>query len=160
VSRVRLPDLGPRGEGWVAGQLALYALAAWTGLRGPPWPARLRGPRRAAALLLGGLGAALLLAGSAELRGALTPNPRPRDGAGLRDHGAFRIVRHPIYSGVVVGALGWTLWLSPAALVPAFATGLWLDLKSRREEEWLAESYPEYAAYRTRVPHRFLPRLW
>jgi protein-S-isoprenylcysteine O-methyltransferase Ste14 len=34
-----------------------------------------------------------------------------------------------------------------------------LDLKARREEAWLSERYPEYAAY-ARHTHRFVPGVY
>jgi protein-S-isoprenylcysteine O-methyltransferase Ste14 len=84
----------------------------------------------------------------------------PRDGRELREEGIYAVIRHPIYGGVILSALGWSLWLSPAALVPTAATGAFLDLKSRREEMWLVERYSRYRDYRARVRNRFLPLVW
>jgi protein-S-isoprenylcysteine O-methyltransferase Ste14 len=102
----------------------------------------------------------MVVGGSIDLGAALTPNPRPRTGAGLRDRGLYRRVRHPIYGGVILGSLAWSLWLSPTALAPTALTAVFVDLKSRREEAWLEERYPGYASYRSRVRRRFLPLLW
>ena len=33
------------------------------------------------------------------------------------------------------------------------------DVKSRREERWLTEKFPDYAAYRTRV-HKLIPFVY
>ncbi len=57
---------------------------------------------------------------------------------------------------MLLGAAGWALARSPWAFVPAAALWLLFDLKSRREEAWLADRYPGYAAYRARVRRRFL----
>ncbi len=66
--------------------------------------------------------------------------------------GVYAIVRHPIYSGGLVLAIGWAFrtqsWLTLGYVVLLF---LFFDLKSRREEEWLTQRYPEYADYRKRV---------
>jgi protein-S-isoprenylcysteine O-methyltransferase Ste14 len=153
----RLPTLGPRGEGWVLLQGSLLVAIAAAGLLGPAWSGDLR-------ILASVVGAALLLAGGilavrglVDLREALTPLPYPRDDARLVDTGAYRLVRHPIYGGLILGAAGWgLLTASPAALLGAFALLAFFDLKSRREEAWLARTYPDYDAYRTRT-RRFFP---
>ena len=57
-------------------------------------------------------------------------------------------------------AAAFSLLTSPWALLPAAALSLILLAKSLREEHWLAERYPAYAAYRARVRRRFFPFLW
>lgn len=156
----RLPTLGPRGEGWVALQGVILLAIALAGTRGPAWD----GAARIATTVFGG---ALLLAGGLlavraviDLRESLTAFPHPRDGARLVDRGAYRLVRHPIYGGLVLGSLGWGLVVaSPAALVGAVLLLVFFDLKSRREEAWLLDRYPAYAAYRART-RRMVPFLW
>ena len=100
------------------------------------------------------VGGVLLVAGIVALhRGnALTPTPRPRAEAVLVASGAYRIVRHPIYAGLIIGAFGLAL-VAPWAgtFIAAGLLALVLDLKRRREEGWLAERYPGYAAYRQRT---------
>jgi protein-S-isoprenylcysteine O-methyltransferase Ste14 len=82
----------------------------------------------------------------------LTPLPYPKDGAGLVQTGPFALIRHPIYGGGLMLALGFALmiqsWLTLGYAAVLFA---FLDGKSRREERWLAEKYPEYASYQRRV---------
>lgn len=115
--------------------------------------------------LAGGL--ALCLAGGwLAYRGidALGPNlaatPAPVEDGRMVAEGIYRRIRHPIYAGVIGVALGWAFFVvSPFALVVAVLLGVWLDLKSRREEAWLAERYPGYAAYR-RGTARFVPGLY
>jgi protein-S-isoprenylcysteine O-methyltransferase Ste14 len=155
----RPPALGPRGEGWVAIQLLLYGAVGAAGLLGPSWPTDSR-LRRLGALALAVGGTAMMVRGAVALGRSLTPNPMPRDGRELREEGIYAVIRHPIYGGVILSALGWSLWLSPAALVPTAATGAFLDLKSRREEMWLVERYSRYRDYRARVRNRFLPLVW
>lgn len=81
-------------------------------------------------------------------RGAgLSPFPRPIAGAPLVESGAYRLIRHPIYSGLVVGAIGWRLVTS--SILATGAAGLLfllLAAKSRREEVRLVAIHPEYGA--------------
>ena len=159
----RLPALGPRGEGWVVAQLILFTIAAAAGLwdlvghgSGSPW-----GPALSltglAAIVIGGL-----LAGRAlwDLRASLSPFPRPIAGAPLIESGAYRLVRHPIYSGLVLGAIGWGLVTgSIGAIGTAGLLFLLFAGKSRREETWLAAAHPEYGAYQERTK-RLIPWIY
>ena len=71
--------------------------------------------------------------------------------------GVYRRVRHPIYGGLILIAVGWSLISSPLALVFTFVLGLLLEVKSRLEESMLVQRFPEYDAYRDRVRWRFVP---
>jgi protein-S-isoprenylcysteine O-methyltransferase Ste14 len=153
-----LPSLGPRGEGWVAIQVAaLLAIAVAGPFAGSldgddvvAWAIRLSG----VALLIAGV--VLAARGTIDLRDALTPLPHPRADAELIEDGVYARARHPIYGGLILAALGWGLaWLSPMALVLASGLAVFLRLKSAREEHWLMERFPGYAGYRQRT-RRFL----
>jgi len=78
----------------------------------------------------------------------------------LVDSGPYAIVRHPIYSGLIIAALGWALvvhgMLTRAYTVALFA---FFDIKSRREERWLCEKFSEYGEYQRRV-RKLLPWLY
>jgi protein-S-isoprenylcysteine O-methyltransferase Ste14 len=159
----RLPSLGPRGEGWVAIQIVLFAAI---GLAGLALPGDGRGTGATLVAIAGwalvGSGGVLVLAGLAGLQGgaALTAVPHPRDEAKLVERGAYRLVRHPIYGGLVIAAAGWALARgSTAAFAGAAALLVFFDLKRRREEAWLDERFAEYAAYRART-RRLIPWLW
>ena len=159
----RLPTLGPRGEGWVVIQGVLFAAIALAGaaLTGT-WPGPWTGIATSAGWVFVALGATLAGAGLAGLRGgdALTAVPHPRDEASLVETGAFRLVRHPIYGGLILGAAGWALLrASPAALLGAAILLVFFDLKRRREEAWLATRYHGYAAYRART-RRLIPWIY
>lgn len=145
------------------GQLALIGLVVLLGLPGlsTRWPAD---PIGWLALWAGAM--ALLLAGGMiilafrELGDSLTPMPRPREDAELVDSGIYARLRHPIYAGVILAALGWSaLAGSLPALGVTILLALFLDAKARREEDWLADRYPAYLAYRDRTK-RFLPGVY
>jgi len=159
----RLPDLGPRGEGWVVGQMVLLAACAILGFPGV-FGIDLDNPMVWLLLVVGPLtmlvGAASVAAGFLELGRSLTPMPRPRVHARLVATGVYGTVRHPIYGGLMLWAIGWAAFTArPLALVAALLLAAWLDAKARREEAWLVERYPGYEAYRART-RRFLPGIY
>jgi protein-S-isoprenylcysteine O-methyltransferase Ste14 len=78
----------------------------------------------------------------------------------LRTEGVYSVVRHPIYSGLLLLATGWSLTTSPWALLATAVLAVELDLKRRVEERFLATTYPQYAAYRSNVRHALVPGLW
>ena len=93
-------------------------------------------------LVLIASGVALGLVAGRRLGRALTPTPVPISGAGLRTDGVYRYVRHPIYSAVLLGVLGFvvaagSLWsLAWGVLILIF---FWV--KSRWEDTLLHEAY-------------------
>jgi protein-S-isoprenylcysteine O-methyltransferase Ste14 len=159
-SRLPLPSLGPRGEGWVILQVVLVAAVAAAGIWGPAWSPPATTWRQLVAGVVALVGAALAVAAGLTLGRQLTPLPRPMEGGGLRDRGAYALARHPMYGGVLLVALGWALFTSPLALVPAAAGGPFLDAKRRLEEAWLAQRHPGYADYQRRVRWRLIPFVW
>jgi protein-S-isoprenylcysteine O-methyltransferase Ste14 len=160
TNRVRLPDLGRRGEGWVVLQFLLFAAIVGAGFLGPAWNGAARVVGAIAGLALIPFGVGLVSAGILGLRRQLTAYPRPMPGGRLIEDGVFGLVRHPMYGGFVIAALGWGLVMaSPTAFAGAIVLGVFFDLKSRHEEAWLAEQFAGYAAYRRRTS-RLIPWLY
>ena len=163
AGKARLPSLGSRGGGWVLGQVLLIFLEGLVSY--PAFDAL--PPESPGGWLSMGAGAGLLLAGGwlvyrgvDALGSGLTPFPAPTERGDLVQAGIYRRIRHPIYAGIIALAAGWAfLVVSPWALAVATLLAIWLDLKSRREEDWLVERYPQYAAYRRRTS-RFLPGVY
>jgi protein-S-isoprenylcysteine O-methyltransferase Ste14 len=98
-------------------------------------------------------GALLGLVAGRRLGRALTPTPVPIAGAGLRTDGAYRFVRHPIYSAVLLMVAGYviavgSLWTAVGALVLL----VFFVLKSRWEDGLLREEYgAEWTAWAART---------
>ena len=145
------------GIALVGVQLALIAailLLPWTD---PLWHRDAVVYAFAVASALGGLVVAVL--GVRGLGRSLTASPVPLDSSELVTGGLYGLVRHPIYSGLMFGALGVAL---------AGATwehlGVWVALvvllmsKARWEERMLVERYADYADYALRVG-RFIPGI-
>jgi protein-S-isoprenylcysteine O-methyltransferase Ste14 len=156
----RLPDLGPRGEGWVVLQMVLFIAIVGLGYVGVYWPSSVESYLTVLGILVAALGLLLLVLGAVALGRGFTPLPRPHPKGELREHGIYRLARHPVYGGVLLLALGWSSADAPLALVPTALLALVFDLKARREEGWLVERYPDYVAYRERTPRRFIPFVW
>ena len=157
----RIPSLGPRGEGWVALQVVLFAAILLAGLgAGGAWVGTAGQISAAIGGVLIAAGGLLAIKGVLDLGTSLTPLPHPRDGSELIQTGAYRLARHPIYGGLILAAAGWALLTaSPLALGLAAVLLVFFDLKSRREERWLEERYPDYAAYRART-RRLIPAVY
>src|SRR5207249_7550493 len=96
----RLPELGPRGEGWLVLQLLLGAAIAGSGFVGVYWPALADSFLGIFGLLIAVAGTLLIVLGVLSLGRSFTPLPRPRARRRLRQSGIFRLVRHPVYGGV------------------------------------------------------------
>jgi protein-S-isoprenylcysteine O-methyltransferase Ste14 len=156
---MRIPSLGPRGEGWTAIQVVLMFAVTVAGVDGPPWPGDASWVRRVLGLLIAIAGQFLFIPGIVGLGRSLTPFPKPLEHAALHVDGPYRFVRHPIYGGLLLIALGWSVISSPLALVPTVLLLLVLEVKSRLEETMLRSRFPEYGAYRERVRWRFVPGI-
>jgi protein-S-isoprenylcysteine O-methyltransferase Ste14 len=153
----RIPSLGPRGEGWTILQgvvmVAILAAVAWT-----PQAQPTDGAAGTVIAALGwvALAAGILVFGSSlwllQRAAALTALPHPIDSGSMVSSGPYRLIRHPIYSGLILAATGVALLrYSPATFGLAIVLLVILDLKRRREEAWLLERYPDYKAYRART---------
>ncbi len=151
-----LPQLGHRGQGWVWGQFILAAVVVAVAAFGPQqaWPGSLW---IGAALVVLGLGLGIWSLSS--LGDSLTPYPKPRSRATLVEHGPYRVVRHPIYSSILVALVGVCLAGSLWALLPLAALVVWWLGKASVEERFLRERYEGYADYCQRVRHRLIPGI-
>lgn len=141
------------------GQLAVGAFVIVAGVLGPGWPPSLVIVARIVGAALAAAGVVLFLVGIGSLGGSLTPFPKPRDDSVLKEGGAYRFVRHPIYGGVLLVATGWSFLTSPLALFVTVALAILLDRKARHEEVLLQGRYAGYEMYRQRVRWRFVPGI-
>jgi protein-S-isoprenylcysteine O-methyltransferase Ste14 len=145
-------------------QFALFGLIAF-GPRSapgvPPWPASLAGTGSWIGLMLIALGLPLAVSGLGSLGSEnLTALPHPTDTARFVERGPYKLVRHPIYSGLILSAWGLALFRQSWLLVVyALALTVLFDFKTRREERWLSERFPEYAQYQQRVK-KLLPWVY
>ena len=79
----------------------------------------------------------------------LTPLPKPKPSGQLIQTGLYRLVRHPIYFGVILVSFGWAgIEQTLYTLVLATILLIFFDLKSRQEERWLTQKFSEYDVYK------------
>ncbi|MBP8002736.1 MAG: isoprenylcysteine carboxylmethyltransferase family protein [Chloroflexi bacterium] len=145
---------GTKGEWYVVMQFILFGLIAVAPIVPgmPHWGA----PGSTITLVLGlgllALGAGMALIALANLGRNLSALPHPKDDAQMVEQGAYKLVRHPIYSGIIQGAIGYALltasWLT---LALALILLVFFDIKSRREEKYLGRKFSNYASYQQRV---------
>jgi protein-S-isoprenylcysteine O-methyltransferase Ste14 len=111
-------------------------------------------------LVLYGMGVGAYRTAGAALGEALSPLVEPAPDAALVTHGPYGLVRHPMYLGQAMIAIGapltlgcrWALALSALAMVV-------LAIRVGMEEAALKRTYPEYAQYAARAK-RILPYLF
>lgn len=136
--------------------LAIALAMAWDG----SLPEGNVGPTRLAGLALTLIGGALAFISSRRLGPGLSPTPEPREDVELVETGPYALARHPIYGGVSLFMLGTAMILdSLAGSVLAIGLLGFFYLKSEYEERRLLLRYPQYHAYRQRVPRRLIPFL-
>lgn len=92
-----------------------------------------------------------------QLNRNLSPFPSPTTGSTLITNGVFTWIRHPIYTGIIMGLLGASLYYQSLykIIIIAVLAGLFY-FKTSYEEERLAAVFTEYEAYKAKTK-RFIP---
>jgi len=74
--------------------------------------------------------------------------------------GPYQRVRHPIYTGILLALLGTAITIGELRAAVGFALFvLSFVLKSRTEERWMREVFPEYEQYR-RSTAALIPKVY
>lgn len=144
-----------RGGWWVVAQgVVLFAslvALVWDGGAPKAWMEWI-----GAAIAAGGVVQGLV--GLRQLGTNLTPYPQPLSTARLVARGAYRLVRHPIYGGIVLMMVGAGIARgSVQAIAVGIAGGVFFWFKARFEERLLRCRYPGYDAYALQVKRRLIP---
>ena len=100
-------------------------------------------------LILGGLLGTIALL---QLNTKLSPFPTPVDSGKLITNGAFAFARHPIYTAILIAAIGYAMYCeSTYKILISFFLFILFYFKSNYEERLLKKSYPAYASYQLKV---------
>ena len=146
-------DTANTARRYVAGQFVLIAIFAAAAIFDPgfqdvTWPAAMR----FCGLALCAVGLAIGAAALAAMGRVMQVSPEPKAEGHLVTSGPYRLLRHPMYTAIVLVVVG--LWLRRPAVTVAIAGAALIVLlvrKARFEEGLLQSRYPEYAGYRTRT---------
>jgi protein-S-isoprenylcysteine O-methyltransferase Ste14 len=74
--------------------------------------------------------------------------------------GPYRLVRHPVYVGEILGALGLVVWAATVPKTLVFLLFVGCEVyRALQEERLLMFAFPEYAEYALKTA-RFIPWLF
>lgn len=142
--------------GFVAGQLILFVMLAYPpfsiGILSPSWVKFIG----LGFMLVGGL---IILVAILQLNTNLSPFPSPKESGTLIQTGLYRYLRHPIYSGILLGGIGWSLFSAHGGRLLVVGL-LWMlfYFKARYEEGLLLKQFDTYSAY-MKKSGMFVPKL-
>ncbi|CAM9626388.1 unnamed protein product [Ectocarpus sp. 13 AM-2016] len=148
--------VGERGEEWAIAQGAILIFVAMGSI---PVVGGLVMALAGPGLLVGGLG--VIAAGVNGLGKSLSPWPAPVKDNELNTDGIYGVMRHPMYTGLVMVCLGFgVVTNSPLRMLLAALLAFVLDKKVEKEESFLVAVHGEaYESYREAVA-KFVPRLY
>jgi protein-S-isoprenylcysteine O-methyltransferase Ste14 len=91
-----------------------------------------------------------------QLKESLSPFPTPVQVGQLRTNGLYSLVRHPIYTGIILTCFGFGVY-SESLWRILIGLALWVlfHFKSSYEETLLLKKYPDYEVYRKRTGKLF-----
>ncbi|MCO6494544.1 MAG: isoprenylcysteine carboxylmethyltransferase family protein [Bacteroidetes bacterium] len=99
-------------------------------------------------IILSILGLLIAVFAVLQLNKNLSPFPTPVDGSKLIKTGLYKYIRHPIYTGIIVGAYGFALYTdSGSRLSIAILLYILFHYKSNYEEGRLISAFAEYPQY-------------
>ncbi len=155
------------GLPWVIAQVVLWILMLswpfvvfWLNFPIAPWGQGFQGWEVALSAALVLSGGALALSSVFALGTNLSPLPKPRDDSVLVIRGPYRVLRHPIYTSLVLLFLAWAvIWKDPTLVFFDLTLLLLFASKSRLEERWLCLRYPDYSEYQKKTG-RLVPKVF
>ena len=108
-------------------------------------------------LVIAILGLIIVLVALLQLNKNLTPFPTPLSDGTLIKTGLYKLVRHPIYSGIILAAIGFGIFQESFWKI-GIGLSLWIlfYFKSKYEETLLLKRYPDYKSY-SKTAKRFFP---
>ncbi len=140
--------------GWMAAQLGLLLIVFILPLR---HDFNLPEAAQYGLIAVFAYGLYLLFAGIYRLGRNLTAFPTPKADGSFVVQGVYRVVRHPMYGGLILAHLSFAFIMGSVyhLLLHPFIL-LFFFRKALKEESYMLDTYPEYAEYMRRT-RRFIP---
>lgn len=105
------------------------------------------------------IGIIIILIALLQLNKNLSPFPTPKSTSQLITTGLYKFIRHPIYTGIMLTLLGYSLYTeSGYKFLITLLLYILFSLKSRYEEKRLHIVFKNYADYKKHTG-RFLPKI-
>lgn len=93
-----------------------------------------------------------------QLNKNLSPFPTPKDSSVLLQNGVFKLVRHPIYTGLIFLFFGYSIYKdSVFKLTITLLLIILFHNKTQYEEKQLQIKFPEYRTYKSKTG-KFFPK--
>ena len=110
-------------------------------------------------LLLSIAGFVIIFIAFIQLDKNLTPFPTPKDNGSLIQTGLYKLVRHPIYSGIIITTIFFGFYQQSFWKI-SIGISLWIlfYFKSKYEEKLLSNQFNDYQKYKESTK-RFFPFL-
>lgn len=103
------------------------------------------------------LGVLIILISILQLNTNISPFPSPRSKTILITGGMFKYMRHPIYSGIIISSISYSIYSgSIYKLIVAVVLCVLFYFKSMYEERKLSQQFLNYEHYK-KVTGRFFP---
>lgn len=108
-------------------------------------------------LIIASVGLLIVFIAIIQLNKNLTPFPTPKENGTLIQTGLYKFVRHPVYSGIIITAIGFGCY-NGSLFKTAIGFALWLlfYFKSGYEEALLKRHFKDYAEYQ-KSTYRLFP---
>ena len=113
-----------------------------------------------AGLTIAILGLLVVILAILQLNKNLSPFPTPKDNSVLLQNGLFKLVRHPIYSGLIFLFFGYSIYKdSVYKLIITLLLLILFHYKTQYEEQQLQNKFPDYKTYKSKTG-KFFPKWY
>jgi protein-S-isoprenylcysteine O-methyltransferase Ste14 len=110
-------------------------------------------------LIISILGLVVIILSILQLNKNLTPFPTPKDNSVLIENGMYKLVRHPIYSGLILLFVGYGVYQNSLyKVIITFLLLLLFHFKTKYEEQQLQNKFSQYNLYKSKTG-KFFPKF-
>ena len=124
------------------------------------WSLRLFHGFKIMGLLMSMAGIIIIVLTLLQLNRNISPFPTPKNNAVLLQNGLFKLVRHPIYCGIILLFIGYSLYQNSIfKLIISLLLMILFYFKTQYEEQQLQRKCPEYESYKSNTG-KFFPKFY